>query len=106
MSLRDTLERLVWTVVAASGGALLAGPIVGVSAWQGAALVGLTAAINFVTIVGRARLAVLPDPGAGLPGLPADEGGRIDTATALVLGLFAVFLLIVLLVLTGDLPRS
>jgi hypothetical protein len=76
MSIKDTLERLVWTVVAAAGAGLLAGPLISVSIWQGAAFAALTAAINFVTIVARARLAVLPNPGDGLPGLPTDDGGQ------------------------------
>ena len=32
-------------------------------------LAGVTAVVNLVTLIARARLAALPDPGAGLPGL-------------------------------------
>lgn len=70
MNARDTLERLLWTVVAAAGGSLAGGLLFDVSAWQAAAIAGLSAAVNFATIVARARLAVLPNPGDGLPGLP------------------------------------
>lgn len=74
MTFRDTCERLLWTVVAAASGALIAPAVFdfSVSALQAAAIAGVGAAVNFVTIVARARLAVLPDPGAGLPGLPVE----------------------------------
>lgn len=70
MNIRDTAERLVWTVIAAAGGGLIAGPILGVTTWQAAGTAALTAGVNFVTILARKRLAVLPDPGEGLPALP------------------------------------
>lgn len=71
MNLRDTAERLVWTVVAAAGGNLIGAALFDYDVWKGAAAAGIGAAVNFVTIVARARLTALPDPGAGLPGLPA-----------------------------------
>lgn len=71
MNFRDTIERLFWTVVAAAGGALIAPAVFGfdVSALEAAAIAGAGAGVNFVTIVARKRLSVLPDPGDGLPGL-------------------------------------
>jgi hypothetical protein len=66
MNFRDTLERMFWTVVSAAGSSLIAAAVLDVDAGKAAVVAGGTAAINFVTIVARARLAVLPDPGAGL----------------------------------------
>lgn len=71
MNARDTLERLLWTFIAAALGNVAAGAIFEVDALQAAGMAGITAAINFVLLVARTRLAVLPDPGTGLPGLPA-----------------------------------
>lgn len=69
MKIPQVLERIVWTFVAAVGGGLLGGPLLGVSAWQAAGVAGLAAAVNTVTIYARKRLSILPDPGDGLPGL-------------------------------------
>lgn len=69
MKLRDTIERLVWTVVAAFFGNLAAGAVFDVDVVMAAGMAAFTAFVNFVLIVARARLAVLPDPGNGLPGL-------------------------------------
>lgn len=90
--IRDTLERLFWTVVAAGGGSLIAGPLLGVSAWQAAGVAGLSAGVNFVTILARQRLAVLPSPGEGLPGLPTDDRGAItlQTVVLVLVGLVAL----------------
>lgn len=79
---RDLLERLVWTFVAAFLGSLLGAPVliaaleaasgatIDVSALQAAvvaALVaGLVATANFVLVIARWRLSVLPNPGEGL----------------------------------------
>ena len=54
-----------------SSGALIAPAIFGfdVSALQAAAIAGVGAAVNFVTVFARYRLSVLPNPGEGLPGL-------------------------------------
>ena len=68
MNIKDTAERIVWTFVAAACGSLAAGPLVGVSVWQAAAIAGLSAVANLLTIVARARIDALPDPGEGLPG--------------------------------------
>lgn len=84
MHLRDTLERLVWTVVAAFTGLLAVGPILDISAIEAAVGAAATAGLNFLTLIARARLAVLPSPGDGLPGLPADDG-RADLLTIVVL---------------------
>lgn len=73
MNLRDTAERLFWTVVAAVVGGLSGAALFDFDAWKGAASAGLTAVANFVTILARSRLAALPEPGAGLPGLPVEE---------------------------------
>jgi hypothetical protein len=63
---RDTAERLVWTAVAAILGAL---PVVlaDLPPWL---FPIFTAAINYASIWVRQRLAGLPSPGEGLPGLP------------------------------------
>lgn len=86
MKLRDALERLLWTFVAAFLGALLGSPIllavieeaadVSVdlsllaTALVSAALAGLIAVANAILIFARYRLSVLPNPGEGAPGLP------------------------------------
>ena len=73
MDLRDTLERLVWTVIAAVLTNLSSVALLDIAAWKGAALAGLNGGMTFVLLVARSRLAVLPEPGEGLPGLPTDE---------------------------------
>lgn len=74
MNARDFLERLVWTFVAAAGGALIAPAVFGfdVSALEAAAIAGVGAVVNAVTQFARWRLSVLPAPGEGLPGLPVE----------------------------------
>ncbi len=83
---RDLIERIVWTFVAAFLGSLVGAPLVlqvlegladvsiDISALQAmlvsATFAGVTAAANVVLVIARWRLSVLPDPGAGLPGLP------------------------------------
>lgn len=74
MNVPAFLERLVWTFIAAAGGGLVGVPVLGISAWQAAGVAGLAAVVNAVTIFARYRLSVLPNPGEGLPGLPADGG--------------------------------
>ena len=73
MNARDTLERLVWTVIAAILTNLSSVALLDIAAWKGAAMAGLNGGMTFILLVARARLATLPDPGEGLPGLPADE---------------------------------
>jgi len=70
MNVRDFAERLVWTFVAAAGGALIAPAVFGfdVSALEAAAIAGVGAVVNAVTQFARWRLSVLPSPGEGLPG--------------------------------------
>jgi hypothetical protein len=63
------MERLVWTVVAAALTNLSTVGLLDIAAWKGAALAALNGAATFLLLVARSRLAVLPDPGAGLPGL-------------------------------------
>lgn len=66
--IRDLLERLVWTFVSAFLGALVGASVLDldVDAVQAAALAGLGAAANALTIFARWRLSVLPNPGEGL----------------------------------------
>lgn len=99
MNLPDLLERLLWTVLAAFLGGLTVGGLVDISAIDAAIVAGATAGVNFLTIVARARLAVLPDPGAGLPGLEVDDRGQSQAVTVLVI----VILVIVILKLIGVL---
>ena len=66
---RDLAERLVWTFVAAATGALAGAPLFDLEPWQAAALAGCAAVVDFVLLVARWRLRVLPSPGEGLPGL-------------------------------------
>lgn len=106
--IRDTLERLVWTVVAAAGGGLLAGPLLSVSVWQAAGVAGLSAGVNFLTIVARKRLAVLPDPGAGLLALPTGDAGQgsVDLIIrVLCVILLAAFVWFVVVNLIAASPR-
>lgn len=71
--LTDLFERMFWTFVAAFTSALVSPPLadaVGVTlsidALDAAVLAGVSSVVNFVTVVARWRLSVLPDPGAGL----------------------------------------
>lgn len=66
MNWKDTLERLLWTTVSAVTVAIVAaGPFDAVT-WREAALAAAgTTFVNWLTIVARERLAVLPNPGAG-----------------------------------------
>ena len=73
MNIRDTLERLFWTLCAAFLGALGVSDAIDISAVQAGIAAAAAAGVNFLLLVARARLAVLPEPGAGLPGLPTDE---------------------------------
>lgn len=72
---RDLLERIVWTAVAAALTAVVGAPILDVEAWRAAAFAGGTAAATAVLVIARWRLAILPDPGAGLPGIRPDLTG-------------------------------
>lgn len=87
---RDALERLFWTFSAAFLGSLLGAPVllavteavsdvsIDVNALEmalvAATMAGLTAVANAVLILARWRLAVLPNPGEGLPALPTNGG--------------------------------
>jgi len=68
MKLSDTLERLVWTIVAAFCGTLGSTALlnVDVSTVEVAGVAAATAGVNYVSLVARHRLAVLPSPGHGL----------------------------------------
>lgn len=72
MNLRDTAERLFWTLVAAFLGALGVGGVLDISTLEAALVAAAGAGVNFVLLIARARLAVLPEPGEGLPGMPTD----------------------------------
>lgn len=74
MKIRDAIERLLWTFVAAAGGILTGSALLSldIDVWQTAALAGLGAVINSLTLIARWRLSVLPDPGSHLsPPSPA-----------------------------------
>ena len=73
MKFRDTLERLFWTILAAFLGGLSVGGVIDISTLDAAITASAAAGVNFLLIVARSRLAVLPEPGEGLPGLPTDE---------------------------------
>lgn len=72
--IRDLLERILWTFVAAFLGALTGAAVLSldVTALQAAAMAGLGAVANAVLVIARWRLSVLPNPGEGLPGLPVE----------------------------------
>lgn len=108
---RDLAERVFWTFVAAFLTSLLgaqallaviehvADVSIDVSALGAAviaaAFAGLTAAGNVLLVIARWRLSVLPDPGAGLPGLPTgSDAGATTLEVALLTGMttFAIAL--------------
>lgn len=94
MNLRDTLERIVWTFIAAALGALGTNEVLSLDldAWQAAALAGGAAVTNLILLIARDRLAVLPSPGDGLPGLPAERGATDITLALLIAILILTFL--------------
>ena len=82
MNIPDVLERLFWTVLAAFLGGLTVGGVLDISTIDAAIVAGASAGVNFLLLVARSRLAVLPEPGDGLPGLPVDDG--VDVARRLL----------------------
>lgn len=78
MNLPDVLERLFWTLVAAFLGGLSVGGVLDISTFDAAVAAAATAGVNFVLLIARWRLSVLPEPGEGLPGLPT--GDLVDVA--------------------------
>ena len=78
MNLRDLAERLWWTLLAAFLGALGVGDLLDISTLDAAITATAAAGVNFLLLVARARLSVLPDPGAGLPGLPVDDSVDVN----------------------------
>lgn len=70
MKIRDTIERVFWSTVAAALGAVPSAALFDVETWKLAASAGVTGAVTAVLVYARYRLKVLPDPGDGLPGLP------------------------------------
>ena len=109
---RDLAERLVWTFIAAFLSSLLGAPVVldviesvanvtidisaGQAALISATFAGLTAVGNFLLLIARWRLAVLPNPGEGLPGLPTDDEGQSILVVALVAAGVCLVLLLLL----------
>ena len=73
MNLRDSAERIFWSVLVAALTNFGSVDFLDIAAWKAAALAGINAAVTFLLLVARTRLSVLPDPGEGLPGLPVDE---------------------------------
>lgn len=73
MNIRDFAERLAWTLLAAFLGALSVGGLLDISTLDAAIAAAASAGVNFLLLVARARLAVLPEPGEGLPGLPTHD---------------------------------
>lgn len=76
---RDTIERLFWTFVAAFGGGLLVPaliPTIDLSAIEAAALSGVAAVVNAVTLLARDRLAFLSTPGQAIREEAATEAYR------------------------------
>ena len=69
MNLKDTAERLFWTILAAFLGALGVSDAVDISAVQAGLVAAASAGVNFLLIIARYRLSVLPNPGEGLPGM-------------------------------------
>lgn len=98
---RDLIERVFWSFVSGFLGSFLGAPLVlqviegvadveiSVDALQAivisSAFAGLTAAANVATVIARWRLAVLPNPGDGLPGLPTNDTGTTLPAVAAIL---------------------
>ena len=79
---RDFAERLFWTFVVAFVGTLTAPGMaeladaipniqfsLDITTLDAAFISGVTSVMNAIALFGRARLAVLPDPGEGLPNL-------------------------------------
>lgn len=86
--LADLAERLVWTFVAAFTSALVSPPLaeaagveMSLSALDAAFLAGTSAVVNFLTVVARWRLSVLPDPGMGLH---RNQGRPVEAAPPMV----------------------
>lgn len=72
MNIRDTIERLFWTVASAFTGLLAVGTVIDISTLEAALGAAATAGVNFLNILARERLSALPSPGEGLPALPTD----------------------------------
>jgi len=73
-------ERLVWTFIAAAGGALVAPALFGfdMTTLEAAAIAGCGAVVNAVTQFARWRLSVLPNPGDGLVKPDAERPDHAD----------------------------
>lgn len=63
---KDIIERVFWAGVVGALTNLAGVTVLGVEAWKGAVLAGLTAVVNAVIAIARWRLSVLPDPGAAV----------------------------------------
>lgn len=75
MKTRDFLERLFWTFTVTALANVLGAALLDIEAWKMAAVTGAAAVFDAITIFGRWRLSVLPNPGQGLPGLPTGGDG-------------------------------
>lgn len=112
MNLRDLAERLWWTLLAAFLGALGVGDLLDISTLDAAITATAAAGVNFLLLVARARLSVLPDPGAGLPGLPTDDivhlDERLPDRGAVAWGTVALVIIAIVVVLwaIGEVPRG
>ena len=82
MNLRDSAERIFWSVLVAALTNFGSVDFLDIAAWKAAALAGINAAVTFLLLVARTRLSVLPDPGEGLPGLPVDDTVDIEERLA------------------------
>ncbi len=70
---RDLAERVFWTFVTGAGTQAFGSAVLDIDEWKSAVLAGVNALGSMLLVVGRQRLAALPDPGAGLPGFPTKE---------------------------------
>lgn len=68
MKWQQVAERIVWTAVQAAIGNVTVAAVFDVAFWKMGLASAAAAALAAVSIVARRRLAILPDPGDGLPG--------------------------------------
>lgn len=106
MKIRDLLERCIWTVVAASLTNLGALAVLDLALLEALLLAGVNGFVTYLLVIARWRLSVLPDPGQGLPGLPAGDRGN-STVDLVIKVLLIVLLAVVVLAITGVIePRG
>lgn len=61
MSIRELVNRLVWTAISAAGGVIIAAPVLGLDAAQAAGTAALIGAVNVLTLEARRQLAKYDD---------------------------------------------